>query len=118
MFLATLSDDKQARILVRFSLELTIHARTSYTVGGDGLDHPERMRRINETIHRALGQSDKCLRGDRARYSVEALAGILLVHDDDFMRSASEAAFDRARTMEAQSSGAAAPQSGQSSPAV
>jgi hypothetical protein len=35
---------------------LTMFARDTYTVGTDGLDDPERMRRFNEMTHRATDQ--------------------------------------------------------------
>jgi hypothetical protein len=35
---------------------LTMHARDTYTVGGAGLDDPERMRRFNELTHRSVTQ--------------------------------------------------------------
>ena len=42
--------------------ELTIMARSTYTVGGEGLDDPPRMRQFNELMHRAAGQlqEDMC----------------------------------------------------------
>ncbi len=35
---------------------LTVFARDTYTVGGYGLDDPQRMRRFNELTHRAVNQ--------------------------------------------------------------
>jgi hypothetical protein len=35
---------------------LTMIARSTYTVGGNGLDQPERMRRFNELTHRVASQ--------------------------------------------------------------
>lgn len=44
---------------------LTVFARDTYTVGGNGLDDPERMRRFNELIHRAVNQLRNDLSGGR-----------------------------------------------------
>jgi hypothetical protein len=96
-FLAALSDAKQAHFLVRFSFELTIAGRATYEVGGMGVDQPARLRELNETLHRALGQSDKCLRGITPRYSAEDMVGILLNHQSEFLTSAAQHAFDRSR---------------------
>src|SRR5580698_7034344 len=87
-FLEGLSDQEQSHFLLRFAYELTITARETYAVGEIGLDHPIQMRLINETMHRALGQSDTCLHGSQQRFSVETLTGLLLRHKDDFMRDA------------------------------
>ncbi len=35
---------------------LTVFARDTYTVGGNGLDDPARMRRFNELMHRTVTQ--------------------------------------------------------------
>ncbi len=42
--------------LVKLLYELTTMARDTYTVGGDGLDDPSRMRRFNELIRRVVRQ--------------------------------------------------------------
>jgi hypothetical protein len=44
---------------------LTVFARDTYTVGGNGLDDPGRMRRYNELMHRTVNQLRKELSGDR-----------------------------------------------------
>jgi hypothetical protein len=94
--LGSLSEAQQAHFLVRLSYELTIEARSTYVAGGTGVERPEELRLLNETMHRALGQSDKCLRGQNQRYSAEAMAGILLGHDSAFMIDAARKAFERA----------------------
>jgi hypothetical protein len=98
-FLSTLSDIEQARFLVRFSFELTIAGRATYVVGGEGLDHPERLRLINETLHRALGQADNCLVSEKRRYSSQSIAAILLGHQSEFMSAVTQDAFDRVRAL-------------------
>lgn len=44
------------RWLADLLFALTVFARDTYTVGGNGLDDPERMRRYNELIHRSVNQ--------------------------------------------------------------
>ena len=44
---------------------LTVFARDTYTVGGNGLDDPERMRRFNELMHRAVNQLRNEFSGSR-----------------------------------------------------
>jgi hypothetical protein len=96
-FLAKLSDAEQAQFLVRFSFELTIAARDTYEIGGTGVEKPDRLRLVNEVLHRALGQSEKCLRGEERRYSAEEMARILLHHDSEFLAAITKYAFDRSR---------------------
>lgn len=47
--------------------ELTTLARDTYTVGGDGLDDPDRMRRFNELIRRTTSQLHDDMHGRVAR---------------------------------------------------
>ena len=42
--------------LVDLLYALTVFARDTYTVGGTGVDSPERLRRFNELMHRAAGK--------------------------------------------------------------
>jgi hypothetical protein len=54
-FLA-MDKEHRERWLVKLLHELSTMARDTYTVGGDGLDDPNRMRRFNELIRRAVRQ--------------------------------------------------------------
>jgi hypothetical protein len=47
--------------LVKLLYELSTMARDTYTVGGDGLDDPNRMRRFNELIRRVVRQLEEKL---------------------------------------------------------
>jgi len=96
-FLAALSDAEQVQFLVRFSFELTIAGRDTYAVGEASVDKIDRLRLVNEVLHRALGQCDKCLRGEERRFSAEEMAGILLHHDSEFLAAVAEHAFERSR---------------------
>src|SRR5687767_5320133 len=51
-----LDKDRCIRWLVKLLYELSTMARDTYTVGGDGLDDPNRMRRFNELIRRVVRQ--------------------------------------------------------------
>jgi hypothetical protein len=44
---------------------LTVFARDTYAVGGNGLDDPERMRRFNELMHRTVTQLRNEVSGSR-----------------------------------------------------
>jgi hypothetical protein len=65
-FLA-LSGDERWRWFARLLYALTMFARNTYTVGGDGLDQPERMRRFNELIHRIASQQRENIEGVAGR---------------------------------------------------
>ena len=54
-FLAPTSSARQ-KWLVDLLFALTIFARDTYTVGGDSLADPARMRRFNELLHRTASQ--------------------------------------------------------------
>lgn len=51
-----LDAEERWRWLAKLLFALTMFARDTYTVGGEGLDDPERMRRFNELVHRAADQ--------------------------------------------------------------
>jgi hypothetical protein len=54
-FLA-LVDGARQKWLMDLLFALTVFARDTYTVGGNNLDDPERMRRFNELMHRTVTQ--------------------------------------------------------------
>ena len=54
-FLACAGPARQ-KWLANLLFALTVFARDTYTVGGTGLDDPERMRRFNELMHRTANQ--------------------------------------------------------------
>jgi hypothetical protein len=51
-----LTREARLRWMAKLLFALTMFARDTYTVGGLGLDDPERMRRFNELTHRATDQ--------------------------------------------------------------
>jgi len=51
-----MDDAARQRWVASLLYELTTLARDTYTVAGDGLDDPNRMRRFNELIRRTAGQ--------------------------------------------------------------
>lgn len=75
--------EEQIETLIRLCHELTIVARDTYEVGGSGLVHPARLRRINEVQHRICGQILALLRNDPHRYPNVVLMGMISEHDDD-----------------------------------
>lgn len=60
-----MSEENRWRWLADLLYELSTMARETYTVGSDGLDDPERMRRFNELIRRTANQ----LRNKSRKYS-------------------------------------------------
>jgi hypothetical protein len=64
---AGLSGHDRWRWFARLLRELTMMARSTYTPGGLGLDHPERMRRLNELTHRVAEQFRNNIDGISAR---------------------------------------------------
>ncbi|MDG4558493.1 MAG: hypothetical protein P9F19_14040 [Candidatus Contendobacter sp.] len=61
---ATLDGAERARWLARLAAALTVAARDTYEVGGNGIQDPKRMRRFNELLHRTVNQLLHQLRGD------------------------------------------------------
>lgn len=51
--------------LARLAAALTVAARDTYEVGGDGIRDSKRMRRFNELLHRTVNQLRHQIRGDR-----------------------------------------------------
>jgi hypothetical protein len=47
---------ERAQWLASFAAALTVAARDTYEVGGEGLCDPKRMRRVNELLHRTVNQ--------------------------------------------------------------
>ena len=52
----SLGEERRERWLVKLLHELSTMARDTYTLGGDGLDDPIRMRQFNELIRRVVRQ--------------------------------------------------------------
>ena len=77
------SSGEQAEFLAQLIHELTLVARDSYEVGGDGLSHPQRVRRINEVQHRVSAFLWSLLRNDPSRYPDDVLLRIILEQQDD-----------------------------------
>lgn len=63
--------------------DLTMIARDSYEVGGNGLTNPQRMRRINEVQHRISDFLLALMRNNPHRYPDDALVRIVLEHPGD-----------------------------------
>ena len=63
----------QARMLARLAHLLTIAARDTYEVGGDGVDDPSGLRRFNEVMHRVIAQIGDLLGDEGDRFSDDAL---------------------------------------------
>jgi hypothetical protein len=74
---------EQREFLAWLAFELTIVARDSYEVGGDGLTDARRVRRINEVQHRVTSFLSALLRNDLRRYPEDVLINIILNHPDD-----------------------------------
>ena len=60
-----LSPDDRWRWFAKLLFALTMLARSTYVAGGEGLAHPERMRRFNELTHRTAQQLKDLAAGSR-----------------------------------------------------
>ena len=69
--------------LVHFAHALTILARDTYEVGGEGLTQPSRLRRITEVQHRVLGGVIALIKQEAKRYPDDVLVRLLLEHPED-----------------------------------
>jgi hypothetical protein len=97
---AALGPDAKACFLALLAHELTMVARDTYEVGGNGLTRPDRMRAINEVQHRLLGFLVALLRGDPRRYPDDVLVRIVLEDPKDGVLQAQVAeAFGRALSL-------------------
>ena len=68
--------EERWRWFARLLFALTMLARTTYVVGGDGLIQPERMRRFNELTHRVAQQLKDLAAGARGIPDAPFLAGV------------------------------------------
>lgn len=74
---------EQSAFLLHLAHALTIIARDTYEVGGQGVSQPARLRRINEMQHRVTSFLIALMHQDTRRYPDEVLMGVLLDHADD-----------------------------------
>lgn len=78
-----LSLEEKTEFLALLAHELTIVARDTYEVGGDGLVGAARMRSLNEVQHRLTATLVALLRNDPARYPDDVLVQIIVEHPGD-----------------------------------
>src|SRR5271163_1630973 len=71
-----LSPDDRWRWFAKLLFALTMFARNTYVVGGEGLVDPEKMRRFNELTHRAAQQLKNFAAGARGMPDVTFLKGL------------------------------------------
>jgi len=76
------SVQEQMDFLVQFAHALTILARETYEVEGEGLTEPSRLRHLNETQHRVLGFLLALMRQESNRYPDDVLVRLMLEHAD------------------------------------
>ena len=69
--------------LIQLAHVLTIIARETYEVGGEGVIEPARLRLINEVQHRVTDFLRALVQHDPRRYPDEMLMKIVLEHADD-----------------------------------
>ena len=74
---------EKSDFLLRLAHALTILARETYEVGGEGLTQPIRLRLINEIQHRVMGFLVSLREADTRRYPDEVLVRIILEHPED-----------------------------------
>jgi hypothetical protein len=77
------SPQEKIDFLVHFAHTLTILARDTYEVGGEGLTQPARLRRMNEVQHRVMGFLLALMKQEVKRYPDTVFVRLLLEHPDD-----------------------------------
>ena len=82
IFLSYSTEEKE-EFLAQLIHELSVVARDSYEIGQDGLTNPQRVRRINEVLHRVSAFLCALLRDDPQRYPDDVLVKIILEHPED-----------------------------------
>jgi hypothetical protein len=82
IFLSYSSQEKE-EFIAHLIYEITLIARDSYEIGQDGLTNPQRVRRINEVLHRLSAFLCALLSDDPDRYPDDVLAKIILEHPED-----------------------------------
>jgi hypothetical protein len=90
----------QIEFLVRLAHELTIVGRDAYEPGSLELEHPRRLRCLNEIQHRLLSHVLALLAANPS-FSDEALVSTILELDDPVLRQQVTGAF--VRSLSAQS---------------
>ncbi len=71
-----LSPDDRWRWFAKLLFALTMHARSTYVAGGDGLVDPVRMRRFNELTHRTAQQLKDFAAGAKGMPDTTFLKGV------------------------------------------
>ena len=89
----TYSPQEKIDLLVHFAHALTVLARDTYVVEGEGVTQPTRLRRLTEVQHRLLGGLIALMKQEAQRYPDEVLVRLLLEHpeDQDLQRQLQEA---------------------------
>ena len=77
------SPQEKTDFLINLTYSLTILARDTYEVGGDGLVEPARLRIINEIQHRVTYFLIALAKESPERYSDDVLVKIILDHPED-----------------------------------
>jgi hypothetical protein len=77
------SRQEKIDFLVHLAHALTILARNTYEVGGEGLTQPARLRCITEVQHRVLSSIIALLKNEMIRYPNTVLLRLILEHPED-----------------------------------
>ena len=77
------SPKEKTDFIISLAYSLTILARDTYEVGGDGLVEPTRLKIINEIQHRVTHFLIALTRDSPERYSDDILMKIILEHPED-----------------------------------
>ena len=91
---AAMAPNEQVRFLARFGHNLTIAARDTYVVGSLGVQSPERLRTINERLHRLFSHIEALLVTGKARLPDDVFVDSMLDHPDEPLRSQVMSAFE------------------------
>ena len=79
------SPQEKIDFLIQLTHTLTILARDTYEVGGEGLTQPSRLRRMNEVQHWVTSCLVALLKQDAKRYPDSIFVRLILEHPEDLV---------------------------------
>ena len=68
---------KKAKFLLNLAHALTVRARGAYVIGSPGVSDPQRLRGVNELLHKVVGHLVYLADADRSGYPDDVLLQIL-----------------------------------------
>lgn len=89
-----LDDRQQTDFLIRFAHDLTILGRDCYEIDGTGVDHPKRLRYVNEMQHRIMGAVMELRGKEKGAKSRDWIVELMLKHESELLKTQTDWAFE------------------------